>query len=75
MVTVYNPRKRLIFFIRSAEDKKDLLHEMKSSTDDTLKFVFLYNDVVKNSDIKLINLPAIDADIDCYRWKCKFCKH
>ena len=48
---------------------------MKSSTDDTLKFVFLYNDILKNSGIKLINLLATDADIDCYRWRCKFCKH
>ena len=48
---------------------------MKSSTDDTVKFVFLYNDILKNSGIKLINLLSIDADIDCYRWRCKFCKH
>ena len=48
---------------------------MKSSIDDTLKFVFLYNDILKNSGIKLINLLATDADVDCYQLKCKFCEH
>ena len=48
---------------------------MKSSIDDILKFVFLYHDILKNSGIKLINLLATDADVDCYRWKCKFCEH
>ena len=74
-VTVYNPQKRIIFLIRRAKDKKDLENEMKCSIDDTLKFVFLYSDILKNSGIKLINLVATDADIDCYRWKCKFCEH
>ena len=74
-VTVYNPWKRLIFLIRVAKLKKDLEHEMKSSIDDLLKFVFLYNDILKNSSIKLINLLATDADLDCYQWKCKSCKH
>ena len=46
-VTVYNPQKRVIFLIRRAKDKKDLEDEMKSSIDDTLKFVFLYKDVLK----------------------------
>ena len=74
-VTVYNLQKRLIFLIRRAKDKADLEHEMKSSIDDTLKFVFLYNDILKNSGIKLMNLLVTDADVDCYRWKCKFCEH
>ena len=73
-VLVYNPQKRLIFLIRRAKDKVSLEHEMKS-VDDTLKFVFLYNDILKNSSIKLINLLVTDADVDCYRWKCKFCEH
>ena len=72
---VYNPQKRIIFLIRRARDKKDLGQEMKLSTDDMLKFVFLYNDILKNSGIKLINLLVTDADVDCHRWKCKFCKH
>ena len=37
--------------------------------------MFLYNDILKNSGIKLINLLATDGDVDCYRWRCKFCKH
>ena len=74
-ITVYNPQKRLVFLIRRAKDKTDLEHEMKSSIDDTLKFVFLYNDILKSSSIKLINLLVTDADVDCYRWKCKFCEH
>ena len=75
MLTVYNPQKRVIFLLRRAIDKKDLEHEMKSSIDDTLKFVFLYNDILKNSGIKLINLLVTDQEVDCYPWKCKFCKH
>ena len=51
MVTVYNPQKRVIFLLRRAIDKKDLEYEMKSSCDDTLKFVFLYSDILKNSGI------------------------
>ena len=74
-VTVYNPQKRLIFLVRRAKDKKDLEDEMKCSIDDALKFVFLYNDILKNSGIKLINLLVTDTDVDCIRWKCKFCKH
>ena len=73
MVTVYNPQKRVIFLLRRAIDKKDLEYEMKSSCDDTLKFVFLYSDILKNSGIKLINLLV--SDVDSYQWKCKFCKH
>ena len=65
-VTVYNPQKRLIFLIRRAKDGKYLEEEMKYSTDDILKFVFLYQDILENSDIKLINLVATDADINCY---------
>ena len=74
-ITVYNPQKKIIFVIRRIREKEDLEHEMKSSLDDILKFVFLYNDILKNSGIKLINLLATDADVDCYRWKCKFCEH
>ena len=74
-VTVYNPQKKIIFLIRRAKDMKNLKHDMKFSIDDTLKFVFLYNDILKNSGIKLINLLVTDADVDCYRWECKFCEH
>ena len=74
-VTVYNPTKKLIFLIRRAKDKKNLEHEMKSLIEDALKIVFLYNNILKNSGIKLINLLATDADVDCYQWKCKYCKH
>ena len=74
-VTVYNPQKRVIFLITRAKEKKNLEDEINSSIDITLKFVFLYNDILKNSGIKLINLLATDGDVDFYRWKCKFCKH
>ena len=57
-VTVYNPQKRIIFVIRRTREIEDLEHEMKSSIDDILKFVFLYHDILKNSGIKLINLLA-----------------
>ena len=73
-VTVYNPQKRVIFLLRRATDKKDLEYEMKSSVDDALKFVFLYNDILKDSGIKLINLLITDQDVDFYQWKWKFCK-
>ena len=72
-VTVYNPHKRVIFLIRRA--KQNLLNEMKSSIDDILKFVFLYNDALKSSGIKLINLLVTDAEVTCFGWKCEFCKH
>ena len=74
-ITVYNPTKKVIFLIRRARNKKELEYEMKLSIDDILKFVFLYNDILKNSGIKLINFLAADADVDCYRWKCRFCEH
>ena len=75
MVTVFNPPRRVIFLLRSAIDKKDLEYEMKSSVDDTLKFVFLYNDILKNSGIKLINLLVTDRGVNWYQWKCKSCEH
>ena len=68
-------QETLIFVIRRAKDKKHLEDEMKCSIDDSLKFVFLYSNILNNSGIKLINLLATDADVDCHRWKCKFCKH
>ena len=40
-----------------------------------LKFAFLYNDVLKHSGIKLINLLVTDAEVACFGWKCEFCKH
>lgn len=74
-VTVYNPQKRAIFLIRRAKDKKNLEHEMKSSINDILKFVFLYYDVLKKSGVKLINLLVSDSDTNDYQWKCEFWKH
>ena len=74
-VTVYNPQKKVIFLLRRARDNKKLEHEMKCSINDVLKFVLLYNDVLKDSKVKLINLLISDADTNGYQWKCKFCKH
>ena len=74
-VTVYNPQKKVIFLLRRARDNKKLEHEMKCSINDVLKFVLLYNDVLKDSRIKLINLLISDADANDYQWKCKFCKN
>ena len=74
-ITVYNPQKRVIFLIRRAKDKDNLQNEMKSSIDDVLKFVFLYNDVLKNSGVKLINLLVTDAKVACFGLQCKFCRH
>ena len=74
-ITVYNPQKRVIFLIRRAKDKDNLQNEMKSSIDDILKFVFLYNDILKNSGVKLINLLVTDAKVACFGLQCEFCKH
>ena len=71
-IIAYNPMENVIFLIRRAKDK-NLLNEMKLSTNDIINFLLLYNDVLTKSGVKLINLLVTDDKFDDLM--CEPCKH
>ena len=73
-VIVYNPTKQVVFLIRIAIGKK-LEDEIKLSTNDMMKFVLTFFDVLGNSGVKLINLLVIDEELASYQLNCDSCKH
>ena len=72
-VITYNPIEQVILLIKRA-GSKDLEDEMKLSVSDLIKFVLIYNAILKKSGITLINLLVTEEVIDNYPWKCKYCK-
>ena len=73
-IIAYNPIENVIFLIRRAKDK-NLQNEMRLSTNDIMKFLLLYNDVLTKSGVKLINLLVTDDKFDDNQWMCESCKH
>ena len=73
-VMVYNPTKQIVFLIRIAIGK-NLEDEIKLSTNDMIKFVFTFFDILDKSGVKLINLIVTDEEFRSYRLKCNSCKH
>ena len=73
-VIVYNPTKKVIFLTRMAIDQ-DLEDEIKLSTNDMMKFVLTFFDVLGKSGVKLINLLVTGEKFSNYQSKCDFCKH
>ena len=73
-VIVYNPHKQLIFLIRIALGK-NLDDEIKLSTNDMMKFVLTFFDVLDKSGVKLINLLVTDEEHVNFQSKCTSCKH
>ena len=72
-VIVYNPTKQVVFLIRIAIGK-DLQDEIKLSTNDMMKFLFTFFDILDKSGVKLINLLVTDEGRASYRLKCNSCK-
>ena len=70
-VFVYNPTKQIFLLIRIAMDK-NLEDEIKLSTNDMMKFVLTFFDVLGKSGVKLINLLVTD---DKSPPPCDSCKH
>ena len=73
-VIVYNPTKQVVFLIRIAIDK-NLEDEIKLSTNDMMKFVLTFFEVLGKSGVKLINLLVTDEGLSSYELKCDSCKH
>ena len=70
-IIVYSQSESLIFLIRKANNE-NLELDIELSTIDMTKFLLVFHDVLEKSGIKLINLLAIDGDVDV---KCKDCKY
>ena len=73
MVIVYNAVMQVVLLIRIAQPEC-LENEMKLSTNDMIKFLLAFHDVLDKSGAKLINLVVTD-DIVNYQSKCESCKH
>ena len=73
-VIVYNPTKQVVFLIRIAIGK-NLEDETKLSTNDMMKFVLTFFEVLGKSEVKLINLLVADEGLSSYELKCDSCKH
>ena len=73
-VIVYNPTKQVVFLIRIAIGK-NLQDEIKLSTNDMMKFLLTFFDVLGKSGVKLINLLVTDEALASYQLKCGSCKH
>ena len=72
-VIVYNAVMQVILLIRIASCE-NLENDMKLSTNDMIKFMLIFHDVLNQSGIKLINLLVTDEGVN-YRSKCDSCKH
>ena len=73
-VIVYNPTKQVVFLIRIVIGK-NLEDEIKLSTNDMMKFVLTFFDVLGKSGVKLINLLVTDEGLASYQLKCDSCEH
>ena len=73
-VIVYNPSKQVVFLIRIAIGK-NLEDEIKLSTNDMMKFLLTFFDVLGKSGVKVINLLVTDEGLASYQLKCGSCKH
>ena len=70
-VFVYNPTKQIFLLIRIAMDK-NIDDEIKLSTNDMMRFVLTFFDVLDKSGVKLINLLVTDEKFET---PCSSCKH
>ena len=73
-IIVYNPTKQLVFLLRLAIGK-NLEDEIKLSTNDMMKFVFTFFDILVKSGVRLINLLVIDKEVSSYQLNCDSCEH
>ena len=73
-VFVYNPTKQVFLLIRIAMNE-NLNDEIKLSTNDLMKFVLTFFDVLGKSGVKLINLLVTVKEFVDDQPKCDSCKH
>ena len=71
IVVVYNPQKNVVLLIRNAESQ-DLQTDIKLGLDDLKMFILLFNDKLKNSNLKLISLVVADK-AHGFELKCSNC--
>ena len=61
VIVVYNPQENVLLLIRNAENQ-DLANDIKIGRDDLKMFILLFNDKLKNSNMKLISLIITDKE-------------
>ena len=73
IIVVYNPQENVLLLIRDAESQ-DLASDIKLGLDDLKMFILLFNDKLKDSNIKLISLVVTDKERDL-KLQCPDCKN
>ena len=71
VIVVYNPQENVLMLIRNAK-RQDLTTEIKIGLDDLKMIILLFNDKLKNSNLKLISLVVADKAHDI-RLECPDC--
>ena len=74
LIIAYNPSKRLIFLIRKG-NLENLANDIKVSTNDIIKFVLVFFDVLKGSGVRVTNLLVTDQKLNENQFQCKFCNY
>ena len=73
LIIAYNPEKKLIFLIRSA-NIESLKCEMERSTIDVMKFILLHFEILKSSGIRVMNLLVTKKEFNDLPLCCESCK-
>ena len=72
VIVVYNPQENVLLLIRNAESQ-DLASDIKLGLDDLKMFILLFNDNLKDSNMKLISLVVTDKEDDLDKLQCPDC--
>ena len=72
VIVVYNPQENVFLLIRNAESQ-DLATDIKLGLDDLKMFILLFNDNLKDSNMKLISLVVTDKEDDLDKLQCPDC--
>ena len=73
IIVVYNPQKSVLLLIRNAESQ-DLATDIKLGLADLKMFILLFNDMLKESNLKLTSLVAADQ-AQGFELKCSDCNY
>ena len=73
VIVVYNPQENVILLIRTAESQ-DLETDIKLGLNDLKMFILLFNDKLKDSNMKLISLVVTDKE-NYHKLQCPDCKN
>ena len=72
VIVVYNPQENVFLLIRNAESQ-DLATDIKLGLDDLKMFILLFNDNLKDSNMKVISLVVTDKEDDLDKLQCPDC--